>query len=366
MKVLLVVTKSESGGAQTHVWQLSTYLRGQGHSVHITAFPGGWLHDRAQQHDIPFHSNTALSNSFDPRKGLRAGRDTAKLAAEIRPDIIHCHSSAAGFWTRLAVRGSTPTVFTAHGWGFTPGAPPLRRIALLVAERLVARLTARYICVSEQDERLATRYGIAAPEKIAVIHNGVEPHESSGRRTNLDAAIRMVFVGRLARPKEPELLLAALSELPALLRDAYELQIVGDGPLLPRLRDLVLRNPAKVRLTGALEREEVLKTLSESHVFVLTSRYEGFPISILEAMSMGLAVIASDVGGIREAVTPECGILMGRGDKEALKRALARLAEDRAAIERYGAAARERARKEFSVTAMCEKTVAVYESVRAQ
>jgi glycosyltransferase involved in cell wall biosynthesis len=334
--------------------------------VHITAFPGGWLHDRAQQHDIPFHSNTALSNSFDPRKGLRAGRDTAKLAAEIRPDIIHCHSSAAGFWTRLAVRGSTPTVFTAHGWGFTPGAPRLRRIALLVAERLVSRLTARYICVSEQDGRLATRYGIAAPDKIAIIHNGVEPHGNDSRRSSLDAKIRAVFVGRLAKPKEPELLLAALSELPAPLRDAYELQIVGDGPLLPRLREFVLRNPAKVRLAGALEREEVLKTLSESHVFVLTSRYEGFPISILEAMSMGLAVIASDVGGVREAVTPECGILIGRGDKEALKRALTRLGEDRAAIERYGAAARERARKEFSVIAMCEKTLAVYESVLAR
>ena len=109
-----------------------------------------------------------------------------------------------------------------------------------------------------------------------------------------------------------------------------------------------------------------MRTLSSTDVFALTSHYEGFPISILEAMSMGLAVIASDVGGIREAVTPECGILIGRADKEALKRALLRLAEDKEAIKKYGAAARERARKEFSVTAMCEKTLAVYESVLAR
>ena len=111
---------------------------------------------------------------------------------------------------------------------------------------------------------------------------------------------------------------------------------------------------------------EVLTRLYESHVFILTSRYEGFPIAILEAMSMGLAVIASDVGGVREAVTPECGILIGRGDKEALKRALTRLAEDKGAIARYGAAARERAVSEFSDTGMCEKIVAVYKNIRAQ
>jgi glycosyltransferase involved in cell wall biosynthesis len=209
-------------------------------------------------------------------------------------------------------------------------------------------------------------YGIAPAERIAVIHNGVEPHGNGSRRSEPDATIRAVFVGRLARPKEPELLVAALSELPTPLRDVYELQIIGDGPLLPRLRELISGTGAKVKLVGALSREAVLKALSESHLFVLTSRYEGFPISILEAMSMGLAMIASDVGGIREAVTPECGILIQRGDKEGLKRALTRLAEDREAVECYGAAARERAVREFSVTAMCEKTLAVYESIRAR
>ena len=366
MKILLVVTKSEVGGAQTHVWQLAKYLHNSGHSVHVSAFPGGWLHEEAQKLGVSFHPNTALSNNLDPRKGLRAGREAAELVAEIRPDIIHCHSSAAGFWTRLAVRGATPTVFTAHGWGFTPGVPWLRRIALLLAERLVARFTARYICVSDCDGRLAMRYGIAPAERIAVIHNGVEPHGNGSRRSESDATIRVVFVGRLARPKEPELLVAALSDLPTPLRDVYELQIIGDGPLLPRLRELISGIGAKVKLVGALPREVVLKALSESHVFVLTSRYEGFPISILEAMSMGLAVIASDVGGIREAVTPECGILIGRGDKEALQGALARLAEERGSIERYGDAARKRARQEFSISAMCQKTEAVYESVRAR
>jgi glycosyltransferase involved in cell wall biosynthesis len=368
MRVLQVVTKSEVGGAQTHVWQLATFLQDRGHDVHITAAPGGWLHDQARKRAIPFHANDGLSNRLDLRAGLRAGRAIAALAAQFSPDIIHCHSSAAGFWARVVVRSSVPTVFTAHGWGFTPGAPRLRRIALLLAERLVARFTTRYICVSEYDGRLAVKFAIAEAGKIAIIHNGVELQEMRARRARSDpnATIKAVFLGRLARPKEPELVLTALSELPEPVRNAYELWIVGDGPLLAELRALLAVSPVRARLTGSLERGEALRTLSESQVFVLASRYEGLPISILEAMSMGLAVIASDVGGIREAVTPECGILVPRGDKEALKRALIRLAEDESARARFGAAARERVRREFSVTDMCEKTIAVYESVRAQ
>jgi glycosyltransferase involved in cell wall biosynthesis len=364
MRILQVVTKSELGGAQTHVWQLAANLRVGGHDVHITAFPGGWLHDQARQHGIEFHANDALSNSLDPLRGLRAGRKVARLAELVHPDVIHCHSSAAGFWTRLVVRGSVPTVFTAHGWGFMPGAPRLRRIALLAAERLVAGFTARYICVSEHDARLAVRYGIAAAGEISVIRNGIEPLERQRRDAGLNATIQAMFVGRLARPKEPEVLVSALSELPPQVRDAYDLQIVGDGPLRAALRDAIARGSASVRLTGALGREEVLERLSRTDLFVLVSRYEGLPISILEAMSLGLAIIASDVGGVREAVCPECGILIPPGGKEDLKRALTRLANDRQAIARYGAAARQRAKEEFSVETMCKKTETVYESVR--
>jgi glycosyltransferase involved in cell wall biosynthesis len=312
---------------------------------------------------VPFHANSALSNSLNPIRGLRAAREVAALAAALRPDVIHCHSSAAGFWTRLAIRRSVPTVFTAHGWGFMPGAPRSRRIGLLLAERVVSRYTSCYICVSERDGELARERGIAAPGRLVVIHNGVESDDSGALGRNVRGTIRLVMVGRLARPKEPEMLLEALSQLPAEHRDAYEVQIVGEGPLLPALREAAASSPVRVSLTGAIARDAVLATMAKSHVFALMSRYEGFPISILEAMSMGLAVVASDVGGVREAITPECGILIRRGDKDGLKHALARLAVDRGAIERFGAAARERARKEFSVTRMCDKTLAVYESV---
>jgi glycosyltransferase involved in cell wall biosynthesis len=366
VKVLFAITKSEHGGAQTHVWQLSLHLLRSGHSPHITAHPGGWLEDQARQNNVPFHPNAALSNSPNPLRGWQAASEIARLVRKIDPDVVHCHSSAAGLWSRLGIAGAVPTVFTAHGWGFGAGAPWLRRVALRLSERAVARFTDKIICVSDYDRQLAAQCGIAPSEKMTVIHNGVESRLVETGKRSAQSRIRAVFVGRLARPKEPELLLAALSELPARLRDDYELTVVGGGPLLPRLRAQVARVKSHVRFTGDLPRDEVLNLLNESQVLVLMSRHEGLPMSILEAMSMGLAVIASDVGGVREAVTPDCGILIARGDKQALKHALARLVEDRAAIERFGAAAELRARSEFSLTSMCASTMAVYESVRAR
>jgi glycosyltransferase involved in cell wall biosynthesis len=141
---------------------------------------------------------------------------------------------------------------------------------------------------------------------------------------------------------------------------------VGDGPLLPALRAKAASCPGAVRFTVALPRGDALNVLAESDLLILVSRHEGFPMSILEGMSMGLAVIASDVGGIEEAVTSDCGILIARGDKEALKRALVYLAGDRGAVDRLGAAAQERARNEFPVSSMFRETMAVYESVQAR
>jgi glycosyltransferase involved in cell wall biosynthesis len=362
MNILFVITKSELGGAQTHVSQLSTYLKRNGHVVHVAAFPGGWLQSQTEKVGISFHPIRTLSNSLDPLKGAAAARDILRLTRAIGPDIVHCHSSAAGLWTRLAVRNAIPTVFTAHGWGFTPGTPRLRRLALLVAEKLVSRFTALIICVSDYDRSLATKYGIASSHKIAVVHNGIEAQERADHKPGL-GPIKAVFVGRLAKPKDPESLVRALSELPEQVRGAYELQIIGDGPLLAELQERVTRHAANVRLAGALSREDVLRVLSESDIFVLISRYEGFPVSILEAMSVGLPVIASDVGGIREAVTPECGILVGGGDMDALKNALVYFAENRHCIRRRGEAARRRAETEFSIDAMCERIVSIYRRI---
>jgi len=106
-----------------------------------------------------------------------------------------------------------------------------------------------------------------------------------------------------------------------------------------------------------------LETLKKSDVFALISDWEGFPYTIIEAMSCGLPIIASDVGGIREALNNECGILVKRGDQQEIKHALERLLRNPSLIKEMGRNAKERLEKEFSLDKMLRETEKVYKSV---
>jgi glycosyltransferase involved in cell wall biosynthesis len=417
MKILYVITKSEIGGAQTHVLQLAKYMADKNDDVAVMAYPGGWLEkifnsqflisnqfsiSNFQTKDqIKFYPNRYFKNSYSPFLGIKAMAEVKKAVKDFKPDIVHCHSSAAGFWARLALRSFTPrpacnavalragklgvqydglaVIFTAHGWFFTEGAGLVRRIIGIIAEKFAGKFCKKIICVSEYDKQLAIKYKIAAEKKLEVIHNGVEvmPRKNAEfyaeKRGNKKCKI--VFVGRLSKPKDPELLLEAYFQLitdnqqpttnnQQLIIDT-ELLIVGDGPKRKNL-ELRIKNYAsesKIKLLGSLAREKVFEVLQQSDIFVLTSNWEGFPITILEAMSCGLPIIASDVGGVKEAVDEEVGYLIKRGDKEALKKALIELIENPELAKKKGENARKRVEQEFSLEKMLQETERMYNSI---
>ena len=177
--------------------------------------------------------------------------------------------------------------------------------------------------------------------------------------------IKIVFVGRLAKQKDPLLLLRAFNDLPSELRNKAQVSIVGEGSKRKELEKFIKENrlEEKVRLLGGLPREKVFEILKKSDIFVLTSNWEGFPRSILEAMSYGLPVIASDVGGVKEAIDESCGILVKRRDKEGIKNALEKLLKNPPLIEKMGKRAKEKAKKEFSLDKMLEKTEKIYQEL---
>lgn len=151
-----------------------------------------------------------------------------------RFDVVHTHSTKAGLLRRLAARwtGVPVVLFTAHGWAFTEGRGLWKRRALAWVERLAAHFTNKIICVSEYDRQLALRYKVARPDRLTVIHNGIEPQSflranSSDLRQQLGISQEVVltFVGRLAPPKDLFTLLSAWRDL-----SNCKLLIVGGGP----------------------------------------------------------------------------------------------------------------------------------------
>jgi glycosyltransferase involved in cell wall biosynthesis len=284
---------------------------------------------------------------------------------QARFDVVHCHSTKAGLLGRIAARlARVPgVVFTAHGWPFAVEHGAVRHAAVL-AERAVGRISSRIICVAEAVRNEALRLGIAAPEKLEVIHNGIDPSRwPADRRAAAGAEGRpctAIFVGRLDRQKDPQTLVEAWSRLPG----PHRLEVVGDGPLRPALEAMVRRLDLqeRVRLHGA--QDDVARRLGNADLLVLPSRWEGCPLVVIEAMMSGLPVVATDVGGVRELVVDGAtGFLVSSGAPDALAAALGRLILDPALRVRMGTDGRARALERFTEARMLAQTGAVYERV---
>ena len=380
MKILYLVTKSEVGGAQTHIYQLSKYFIEKGNEVAIMSYPGGWLETqinadikqnnaegdssryRRNSAYIKFYPNRYFSNVPDPIRIFKAIREIKRMVKDFKPDLIGCHSTAAGFLSRVAIRNKIPTTFTAHGWAFTKGTPFLRKCLAILIEKIAGKFCSKIICVSDFDRNLALKYKIAPKEKIITIHNGVE----SQYFEHLEHSnIQIVFIGRLAQPKDPLLLLKSFNGLSSELKNKAQISIIGEGPKRKELEKFIKENELKekIKLLESISREKVFEVLRKSDIFVLISNWEGFPYTIIEAMSFGLAIIASDVGGIKEALNDNCGILVKRGDGKEIENALEKLIKTPSLIKEMGERASEKAKKEFSLNKMLKETEKIYKTI---
>ncbi len=351
MKILYVITKSEIGGAQTHVRDLAAHMKTMGNAVAIMAAPDGWLENEATKLGIRFYPNQYFGNSFNPLRLLKANTILRKTLFDFQPDLVHAHSSFAGFLARFVIRGSIPTIFTAHSFAFTDGAKWTRKIIAPIAERIAAKWTSKIICVSEYDRGLALRYKIAPAEKLVVIHNGV-----ADAKIETICEEKIISVGRLAYPKEFVLLLQAYKASGVTMT----IEIIGDGPDREKIEQEIKRLDlgSRVTLLGSLESDEVRRELAKSCAFILISKHEGLPMTILEAMAAGLPIIASRVGGVPEEVNPDCGILVENNIGE-IANALKSISNEQAR-RRCGAAARARYEREFTLELFLKKTEDVY------
>jgi glycosyltransferase involved in cell wall biosynthesis len=254
--------------------------------------------------------------------------------------------------TRVPIR-----FFTVHGWAFSAysGLPSL---LYRITDRLMAPLTTVTICVSDNELAAGLEAGTCSAERTVVIRNAVDVSAASRARHDR-ATPRLIAVGRLKAPKDFLTLIRAFAALP---EGSFEALIVGDGPDRGAVEDEIRRHRLKERARLVGERSDVPALLADSDLFVLSSRSEGLPVSVLEAMAAELPVVASDVGGLAELVVDgETGILVPPGDAPALAAALGRLIEDRALRQTLGAAGRARAEACFDLAAFRRAHLELYD-----
>jgi glycosyltransferase involved in cell wall biosynthesis len=293
----------------------------------------------------PRHLDPALLVSL--RRALRGGR----------ADLVHTHLVHADVYGALA--GTGPLVSTKHNDDrFRVG--PFRHL-----ERVLSRRTSRVIAITEALARFTVeRVGLPAA-KVEVVHYGLDelpPAWGENPPVALPGGARVLLaICRLTPQKGVDVAVRALAEVRRKHPDAV-LVVLGEGPeraALERLAgDLGVGDAVFLPGRGG----DVRAWLERAELVVHPVRWEGFGLALLEAMLAERAVVASAVSAVPEiAVTGETGVLVPPDDPQSLADAIARLLADRELAARYGAAGRERARREFSVDRMASRTLAVYE-----
>ncbi len=358
-RVLIVVTNADLAGAPSHVRDLVNGLR-QRYEISVAFGEDGPIKALFSSQGIDVHLLPGLASRISPLADIRATKALTKLVRQLKPDLIHAHSSKAGLIARLAgLISRVPVVFTVHGWGFGIGRPKRQSQFVWLSERLMAPFARRYITVSQTDANVATQRLGLSPKKVEVIHNGV-PDTLQVADPKLNRGI--IMVARVDASKDYETALRAYS------RVATDMQFtcIGHGTDSEEFSTYARSwaTPAQDRLSLKGPSTQIAGELATSAIFVLASRWEGLPLSIIEAMRAGLPIVATDAGGVDELVdSGKNGYVVPIGAPAALRDALQTLVDDPELRSQFGAESRRRYKAMFQVEQMCEKVSGVYDQI---
>ncbi len=359
-KVLVVSDEMEVGGSQRQIVRLLLGLKQRGVEVELLYFrKPSFLLDAVLSAGIPVHridkrGALDLRFLFALWRFLRHGRY----------DLVHGFSITAELWLRLALCAVrwTLLVSSIRGLGLDDPRWTFR------AKRWIVAGSAAVISNSAAGADLVAARSRVPRAKLEVVPNAVDlpPAIDADRRDAARKALQLapeqlliLHVGRLVGFKNIGLLLRAMSRLPD--AEPVWLWLAGDGPerefLEAQARELGLT--AQVRFLG--ERDDAPVLMQAADLLVSSSRDEGMSNSILEAMALGLPVVATAVGGSPELITDaQSGLLVPSEDEQALADAIGRMVDDPALRARLGAGARQVIETRFAPGAMVEQTLAIY------
>lgn len=381
MRVLLVL-EATLGGTARHVLDLAGQLAQRGYDVHL-------LHSYLRS-DIQFTQGLERLRAHYPQlrlaalpmkrslafSDLRCWRGLRRYLKQNGPfDVIHAHSTKAGFLARLLWTGArTKKFYTPHALlTQNPSVTGWRRWMVALLERSLARLTGTVIVLSQEEEREARRIGIK-PERLVRIPNGVDCHRLAVRaarrnqirqRLGIDPGQTAIgLVGRLCYQKDPELALRAFAAARSKTQANAVLVIVGSGALEQELRRTAVRLQVSSQIiwTGEID---AAAHMAAFDILLHSSRFEGMSYVFLEALASGVPVVTTRVGGVEELIHHgTTGFVCDDRDPASLAHWLLRLMDEHTLLSRMSVAARRHAQG-FDLSLMVEKLEALYRGSHA-
>lgn len=321
MRVLAVMASGAVGGGANHLRLLLPALTRMGVEIQAAVGSNGPLAMQLGAAGIATETVNLMRSRVDPRAPLAL----AALLRRSGADLVHYHGTRAAFFGSLARRFAPPipAVYTVHGLAYSKRVRGLRKLLPLLAERIACAGTAQVVSVSAPDLDDLIQHGFVALSRATAIENPVDPqHFMVGSRAATRALLglasddpALVTVARLVPQKAVDVLIDAVGRC----QRPLQLVIIGDGPLRAQLEAQAAASKAPVMFIG--ERDDVARLWPAFDAFVLSSRWEGEPMAMLEAMAAGLPCVATATRGSALALGDE-GHLVPVDDPGALAAAL--------------------------------------------
>jgi len=357
LRILHVIDSLEFGGAEKVVVSLANGAV-ENHEVAVCALSrlgvlAAELDSRVRCFSLERPPGTSLEIPLRLARQLRDGRY----------DVVHGHNWSVFLETGIAasLAGIACALHTIHGPYPPPGTrwpQAIRRECRRWVERRASRPFHRIVCVSDAIRAYIPATVGIDDSRLITIHNGID--DASPVTPRAGGELVFVTVGRLDVVKNHAMMLRAFAKLRGASATA-RLRIVGDGVERTHLESLAMHLGVESHVDFLGFRDDIGAILAGADVFLLSSRYEGISIALLEAMRAGLPVVATRVGGIPETVRDgHTGLLVASDDADAFAAAMQRLAESARLRRSYGEAARDLQRAGFSRTGMLRRYEDLY------
>lgn len=385
-KILRIINRFNLGGITYNVSYLSRFMPAQYETLLI-----GGPEERDEESSLYIPHSLGLNpvvlqelkRSINPLQDYRAYRKIKKIIREFQPDIVHTHASKAGFIGRLAAwQCKVPViVHTFHGHVFEGYfSAPVTALVKFV-ERFLARLCVSIVAISpEQKRQLSEIHKICKPDNIKVIPLGFDLRRFTEAQAQKRAEFRKRFnlmedeiavgiIGRLAPIKNHPLFIDALVFAAKHCNKKIRAFIIGDGKTRKELEKYILdknRLPNTFDLnlftfTGWIKEVDV--ALAGLDLVCLSSKNEGTPVSLIEAQSAGKFIVSTNVGGIRDILHPECGLLSEAGDSFSFQKNVLNALQNFEIFRKNANRAQKEVVEKFSYTRLCSDMTNLYDQL---
>jgi len=349
-------------GVQNMMLKILTSLEPDEYEIYVISKPGGPLENKIKKLGFNYLPVKSLRRNISPLD-IVAFIEIYQLCRLYKFDIVHTHSSKTGFMGRIAARlaGVPKIIHTVHGFPFHRFQPKIVQKIYLNLEKFAGKFCDKVVFVNNSERRKAIAKKIVSRRKAITIYNGVELPFAQKR---FDEKKEEIIVGSILRFSKQKNIVETVRVAIEVCRLNEHLHFifVGDGELFSECRKMVKKARMEQRISLPGWKSDIENWLLKFDVFLLYSKWEGLSISILEAMSYGLPIIASDIIGNKELVDDENGFLVSVNKVDKLERILINLPRKWEDLKKMGENSRRKVKEKFDISEFTEKYKKLYKS----